>query len=108
MEASEIRPRLRLVREVRPRSKAADSKSTQVVSSVTSLFSPPITPASATARSGVAMTVMSLVSSRSSPSRVVRRSPSAAARTTIWAHPSALATFAKSKACSGWPYRYRM
>ena len=60
MEASEIRPRLRLVREVRPRSKAADSKSTQVVSSVTSLFSPPMTPASATARSGVAMTVMSL------------------------------------------------
>ena len=34
------------------------------------LFSPPITPASATARSGVAMTVMSDVSSRSPPSSV--------------------------------------
>ena len=96
-------PKLRLVREVRPRSKAADSRSTQVVSSVTSLFSPPITPASATARSGVAMTVMSSVSARSSPSRVTRCSPSAAARTMMWAHPSALATFAKSKACNGWP-----
>ena len=47
-----------------------------------------MTPAKATARSGVAITVMSLVSSRSSPSSVVKRSPSAAARTMMWAFPS--------------------
>ena len=39
---------------------------------MTSLFSPPMTPASATARSGVAMTVMSSVSARSSPSGVTQ------------------------------------
>ena len=55
------------------------------VSSVTSVSRPPMTPAKATARSGVAMTVMSLVSARSSPSSVVRCSPSAAARTTMGA-----------------------
>ena len=82
--------------------------STVVVASVTSVSRPPMTPARATARSGVAMTVMSGTSWRSSPSSVVRRSPSAAARTTICATPSAFLSLSRSKACSGWPNRNRM
>ena len=67
-----------------------------------------MTPANATARSGVAMTVMSGTSWRSSPSSVVNRSPSAAGRTAMCALPSAPASLSKSNACSGWPSRNRM
>ena len=67
-----------------------------------------MTPASATARSGVAMTVMSGVSSRASPSSVVSFSPSAAGRTMMCAMPSAPASLSKSNVCNGCPSRNRM
>ena len=104
-----MRPRLREVREVRPGSKVAVSSRMSVVSSVTSVSRPPITPASATGpSSGVAMTVMSEVSVRSTSSSVVNFAPSAASRITTWARPSAPFSLFKSKACSGWPNRNRM
>ena len=104
-----MRPRLRLVRLVRPASNVAASKRMFTVPSVTSVSSPPITPASATAPcSGVAMTVMSDVSTRSSPSSVVSCSPSSAARMTMCARPSSPVSLSRSKACSGWPNKNRM
>ena len=56
-------------------SKQADSKTTVVVSSIIPLYSPPITPATATGLFASAITSISLESSLSIPSRVVIFSP---------------------------------
>jgi hypothetical protein len=71
-----------------------------VVASVTADSWPPMTPASATGRSASAITSISGVSDRVSPSRQRRRSPGRARRTTI-RRP---AIRDRSKACSGCPY----
>ena len=55
--------------------KFADSKTTVVVSSMIPLYSPPITPATATGFSASAITSISSVSSLSIPSRVIIFSP---------------------------------
>ncbi len=88
MDASDISPRLRLVRDVCARLNVADSSKMVVVWSSTSDVRPPMTPASATASLGVAITVMSDVSTRSVPSSVVNSSPSRAGRTMTSTMPS--------------------
>ena len=106
MEASLMRSSPRLVREMWPESKRALSSSTSTVPSSISESSPPMTPASATGVSpSSVMRPMSAVQTRSWPSSVVMRSPSRAARTTMWRLPSRSESLPKSKACSGWPVR---
>ena len=68
-------------------SKFADSKTTSTVSSTISLFSPPMTPARPMGFSPSAMTSIPALSGRTTPSSVVRRSPSSARRTTIFFVP---------------------
>ena len=79
--------------------KVADSNRIVCVSSVTSEPAPPITPASASGFFSSAITSMSVVSSRSSPSSVTSLSPSLARLTMIFSPPTA----EKSNAWSGWP-----
>ena len=101
-----MRSSMRLVRLMLPELNAALSSSTSTVFSSISELRPPMTPASATARSSPSeMTVFSEVSVRSCPSRVVSTSPSRAARTTMWRLPSTSVSLPRSKACSGWPVR---
>ncbi len=97
--ASVASPRLFDVLRMEAGLKYALSRRTLVVSAVTSVLAPPMTPARAIALSGSAMRSMESVSSRSWPSSVVRRSPGRARRTMIfrWASVS------ESKAWSGWP-----
>ena len=77
------RPTAREVRRIDERLKLALSRMTVAVLSVISEFSPPMMPASATGFSPSAMQSISVVSSRTFPSSVVIRSPSAALRTTM-------------------------
>ena len=98
-DASEWRPSRRAVSSTPPRVNDADSSSTSVVVSPTSVDRPPITPAIATGRSTSQMNRSSGVSDRSSSSRVVSRSPSPASRTTI----PGPASRSRSKPCMGWP-----
>ena len=80
-------------------SKFAASSRTSVVPSPISVSSPPMIPASATERSASAIIRSSGSSLRSTPSSVRIVSPGSARRTTIrppW-------SFARSKACSGFP-----
>ena len=81
--------------------KLAPSSRMSVVASVISLSCPPMMPAMTEARSASAMTSMSVVSVRCSPSRVTMVSPGAARRTMI-RRPRMVW---RSKACSGWPKR---
>ena len=81
-------------------SKQADSNTTVVVSSMMPLYSPPITPATATGFSASAMTNISSESSLTSPSRVVIVSPALAFLMLI----DASLTYLRSKACIGLPY----
>jgi hypothetical protein len=67
--------------------KLADSSRIEVVVGVTSLVAPPITPATAMALLGSAITRVSAVSWRSIPSSVVMTSPSAARRMMIFEQP---------------------
>ena len=77
-EASVLMPRaLAVVRTDGP-SKQAASKTTSTVSSIMPLYSPPITPATATGFSLSAITSIFPVKVLSAPSRVVIFSPSAA------------------------------
>ena len=80
-------------------SKAATSRNTSVVASVTSEAAPPITPASASGFSASAMTSIDGFSSYVSWLIASSVSPSSAKRTTT--RPPA--SFAASKACVGWP-----
>jgi hypothetical protein len=80
-------------------SKFAASSRTSVVASEISVSSPPMIPASATARSPSAITRSSGTSSRSAPSSVRIRSRGVARRTTM--RPPA--SLSKSNACSGFP-----
>ena len=82
-EASVRMPRAMAVLRMEWPRKLALSKTMVVVSSVISLFAPPITPASATGPSGSAMTSMPGVRAWSLPSSVRRDSPSSARRTMI-------------------------
>ncbi len=81
-------------------SKFAASRSTSVVVSTTSLSSPPMIAASATARSPSVIRRSSVSRLRSVPSSVRISSPARARRTRI--RPPA--SFARSKACSGLPH----
>ena len=80
-------------------SKFAASRRSSVVSSETSLSSPPMIAAKATARSASAITRSSGSSCRCVPSSVRSSSPGRARRTTIRPPES----FARSNACSGLP-----
>ena len=71
----------------------------RLVAADTSDVAPPMTPATACARSRSAMTSMSSIELASTPSSVVIVSPFFARRTWI----SAPASFARSNACIGWP-----
>jgi hypothetical protein len=75
----------------------ADSRRTSAVPSATSVSDPPITPATATARSTSAIKRSSSVNVRSTPSMVTSRSPSSARRTTI----PGPASRCRSKGCRG-------
>ena len=99
-EASVRMPRAVAVRRTEGPLKQALSKSTMAVSPTISLFSPPMTPATATGRWVSQMQSMPGVRGRSVPSRVRMLSPSRAVRTRI----SPSCTQLKSKACMGWPY----
>jgi hypothetical protein len=98
-DASVWRSRRRAVSRTPPRVNEALSSRTSEVSAETSDVCPPITPAIATGRSRSQISRSSLVSVRSTSSRVVSRSPSVAVRTTI----PGPASRCMSKACSGWP-----
>ena len=80
-------------------SQVAASSSTRVVVAETSETCPPMIPAIPVGPSRSQTTTLSASSVRSTPSSVVMRSPSAAARTMI----SPPGTSSRSKACSGWP-----
>ena len=80
-------------------SQYAASSATTVVVSPTSLAAPPITPARARALLGPATTPASGPRVRSTPSRVMSRSPSRARRTLT--RPSGM--WRRSKAWVGWP-----
>ncbi len=86
--ASVRSPSAREVRRIETGSNQALSRRTRVVRSVTSVWAPPITPASPTARLGSAITSIESSRTRSCPSSVVKRSPFAARRTTIVASVS--------------------
>ena len=79
----------------------ATSSSTLVVSPETSETWPPMIPAIPVGPLRSQTTTLSASSTRSTSSRVVIRSPSAAVRTMI----SPPGTLSRSKACSGWPVR---
>ena len=96
-DASVRMPSAVAVRRTEGPLKFALSKSTMAVSPMISLFSPPITPATATGLSVSQMHSMLGVSLRSVPSSVRMLSPSRAQRTCI----SLLPTHAKSNACIG-------
>ncbi len=64
--------------------KFADSKTTMVVSSIISEFSPPMIPARPMGLLSSAMTSIPFFRFRTVPSRVVRVSPSSASWTTIF------------------------
>ena len=81
------------------RANLADSKMIVFVSSLTPLFSPPITPATATGRSASAITSIFSVSMFFFPSRVTISSPLFAFLTTIVAPLRSL----RSNACIGCP-----
>ena len=72
-----------MVRRMLRKSKLADSSSTLVVPLDTSVSAPPMTPASATGPASSAMTSMSGVSLRSTPSSVLSISPARAGRTVM-------------------------
>ena len=74
-------PNALAVRRTQVPLKQADSNTMVVVSSIIPLYSPPITPATATGFSVSAITSIFSVSSRVSPSRVVMVSPALALRT---------------------------
>ena len=78
------------VRRFEMLSKLADSSRMSVVSQVTSLSKPPITPAMAMGPPGSVMSNMSGVRVRSTPSRVVMISPGCARRTMIAGGPSSV------------------
>ena len=78
--------------------KYADSKIIFLVSSLTSVFLPPITPPRAIARVPSVITKSVVCNFLSSPSRVSRTSPSLASRTTILSPTRSL-----SNACIGCP-----
>ena len=80
--ASVCMPNRRAAARTRRRSKWAPSIRMSRVASVTSLSSPPMTPPRPTGRSASAITRISGSSSRSTPSRVVSRSPARARRAT--------------------------
>ena len=101
--ASVRRPSAREVRRIETGWNQALSSRTRVVLSVTSVSAPPITPARPTARRGSAITSIESSRTRSCPSRVVKRSPFPARRTTIVAS----LTVSQSKAWSGWPSSQR-
>ena len=79
-------------------SNVADSSRTRVVSALTSVVAPPMTPAMAMAPDSSAMTTSSASRVRSTPSRVSSFSPASALRTA-----TVPLTRSASKACSGWP-----
>ncbi len=72
-----------MVRRMLRKSKLADSRRTLVVVAETSVSAPPMTPASATGPAPSAMTSISGVSLRSTPSSVFSVSPARAGRTVI-------------------------
>jgi hypothetical protein len=98
-EASVLSPSARRVSRTWRGVKYATSRKRSVVDAVTSLSSPPITPATATARSASAITVMRGSSVRDTPSSVTSTSPGCARRTTTVCPASRL----RSKACIGCP-----
>ena len=88
----------RAVRATVTGSQWAASSSTLTEVSVISLFAPPITAANDTGPVSSQITMSSGSSSRSTPSRVVSRSPALARRTT-----SPPVSRSGSNACIGWP-----
>ncbi len=93
-------PRRYMVRRTPAGGKWADSISTRRVDGRTSVVSPPMIPAIASGSAPAVIRVSPESITRSRPSRVRSRSPSAARRTTI-RRPG---TRSRSKACSGWPW----
>ena len=98
--ASELIRRPDAVLRVLIASKLADSSRMFAVPSVTAVPEPPMTPASAMARRGSAMTSIGGRSVLVSSSRVASDSPGRAVLTTTVRS----AIVSRSKACSGWPY----
>ena len=98
-DASECSPSRRAVRRTDSALKLALSSSTRVVLSVTSVSSPPITPASAMPRAPSRIIRSPGTSVRSTSSRVLNFSPSPAAEMPI----APLLMVSASNACSGWP-----
>ncbi len=98
-DASVLRPSRLLVRRTDAGLKYALSNTTVRVVGEISDALPPMTPATACARSRSAMTSISASSVRATPSSVVSRSPAVARR--IRSAPPARVS--RSKAWSGWP-----
>ena len=99
VDASVLSPRALLVARTDDGLKYAASKTMRVVPADTSESAPPITPPIACAFEASAITNISGLSERILPSSVLIDSPGFACRTTIAPPPS----FARSKACIGWP-----